>query len=80
MYQVSTTAGAEAGSCQGCNSCLSTGPEEQTGHSEQEGGWAAFTALCSPCGHHTGQTLVMHCSPRWTQQGGDPLADPSERI
>lgn len=84
MLQVSSSAGAEPRSCQGCNSCLSTCTEQQPGHSCSEQGGAS-SAHCPvpgarPCEYHTGQALVMHCSPRWTQRGEDPLADPSESV
>lgn len=70
--------------CHGYDSfLLSSHDEWQTGHihSEQDGGVNKSPFLgAKPCGYHTGQSLVVHCSPCQTRHGGNPLADLSEKI
>lgn len=69
--------------CQGYDSfLLSSHDEWQTGHihSEQDGGVKKSPFLgAKPRGYHTGQSLVVHCSPCQTRHGGNPLADLSEK-
>lgn len=82
MCQVSSAAGAELGEdpARAVTPVPERAPRSREDTASRGECEQRSLPCASPCGHHTGQPPVMHCSPRRTQQGGDPLANPSERI